>query len=228
MNLKQQAAARASEYIRNGMVLGLGSGSTVAFLLEIIGQKLRAGALRDISGVPTSEGTAAQARQQGIPLTALSEHPALDLAIDGADEVDPDLNLIKGLGGALIREKIVEIHARQFIVIVDDSKLVPKLGTRGPLPVEVIPFGWEATARWLEKSLGCTPRLRRNGEAPFVSDNHNYILDCTFPQGIDAPAGVAQALDQRPGVVGHGLFLDMATKVVVASPEGIRELVRPA
>jgi ribose 5-phosphate isomerase A len=151
----------------------------------------------------------------------------LDLAIDGADEVDPDLNLIKGLGGALLREKIVEMAARRFVIVVDESKLVERLGTRGPLPVEVTQFAWEVHARWLA-SLGCHAELRcEAGGAPYVTDNGNYIVHCTFPAGIPDPAALARTLIERPGIVEHGLFLGMATDVVVAGPNGIRLMARP-
>ncbi|MFQ5610622.1 MAG: ribose 5-phosphate isomerase A [Anaerolineae bacterium] len=228
MNLKQQAAAEAVASIRSGMVLGLGSGSTAAYAVETIGHKLRRGELSGILGIPTSEETARQAQAMGIPLTTLAEHPVIDLAIDGADEVDPNLDLIKGLGGALLREKIVEVHARRFIVIVDASKRVAKLGTRAPLPVEVAQFAWEAQAHWLQSRLECSPQLRGRGGQPFVTDNHNFILDCVFPNGIDEPPAVAEILERRPGVVGHGLFLGMATEVIVAADDGVRHLTRPA
>jgi ribose 5-phosphate isomerase A len=163
MNLKYEAANRAVQYVKNGMTLGLGSGSTSAVFVDILGEKLNRGEIRDIVGVPTSEDTARRARELGIPLMKLEDSasspalPALDLAVDGADEVDPQLNLIKGLGRALLREKITEIHARRFIVIVDESKVVSRLG-RGPLPVEIVPFGAEVHVRWLN-SLGCRAEL---------------------------------------------------------------------
>jgi ribose 5-phosphate isomerase A len=224
--LKREAAERAVDFVQSGMVLGLGSGSTANFAIDCIGARLRAGALRDIVGVPTSEATAARARRLGIPLSTLIEQPVLDLVVDGADEVDPELNLIKGLGGALLREKIVEIAARRFVVVVDESKLVARLGTRGPLPVEVTQFAWEVHVRWLA-SLGCRAELRReSGGAPYVTDNANYIVHCTFPAGIPDPAGLARTLIERPGIVEHGLFLGMATDVVVAGSQGIRLMAR--
>jgi ribose 5-phosphate isomerase A len=226
--LKREAAERAVDFVQSGMVLGLGSGSTANFAIDCIGVRHRSGALRDIVGVPTSEATAARARRLGIPLTTLVEHPVLDLVVDGADEVDPELNLIKGLGGALLREKIVEIAARRFVVVVDESKLVDRLGTRGPLPVEVTQFAWEVHARWLA-GLGCRPELRRESSgAPYVTDNGNYIVHCTFPAGIPDPAGLARTLIERPGIVEHGLFLGMATDVVVAGSHGIRLMARPS
>ena len=226
--LKREAAERAVDFVQSGMVLGLGSGSTANFAIDCIGARYQAGTLRDIVGVPTSEATAARARRLGIPLTTLVEHPVLDLVVDGADEVDPGLNLIKGLGGALLREKIVEIAARRFVVVVDESKLVNQLGTRGPLPVEVTQFAWEVHARWLA-GLGCRAELRReSGGAPYVTDNSNYIVHCTFPAGISDPAALARTLIERPGIVEHGLFLGMATDAVVAGSQGIRLLARPA
>jgi ribose 5-phosphate isomerase A len=225
-HLKRLAAERAVDFVESGMVVGLGSGSTSKHVVDVVGERLGAGILHNLVGVPTSEQTAAQAWALGIPLSTLAEHPVLDLAIDGADEVDPHLNLIKGLGGALLREKIVESAARRFVVVVDESKLVEQLGTRGPLPVEVTQFAWQAHAGWLA-SLGCRAELRREGDgAPFVTDNGNYILHCTFPGGIPDPVLLARRLRERPGIVEHGLFLDMATEVVVSAASGVRVLAR--
>ncbi len=225
MDLRQQVAREALNYIHSGMVLGLGSGTTAGYFLEFLGERLRAGQVRDIVAVPTSEQTARRAQALGIPLTTLAEHPCLDLAVDGADEVDPDLNLIKGLGRALLREKIVEIHARQFVVIVDESKLVPRLG-RGPLPVEVATFGAEATVRWLT-TLGCRAELWREEDGvPVVTDNGHYLARCWFSEGIAAPYALARVLADRPGVVEHGLFLGMADTVLVAGMQGVRVLER--
>ena len=223
MNLKQQAARRALGFVGDGMVLGLGTGSTNAHFLNMLGEELQRGALRDIVGVPTSEGTAAHARALGIPLSTLADHPRLDLVVDGADEVDPNLDLIKGLGRALLREKIVEIHADLFVVVVDESKLVERLGS-GPLPVEVLPFGVEAHIRWLN-TLGCRAALRREEDGSLtISDNGNYFALCNFPEGIADPHALARTLADRPGIVEHGLFLDMATAVVVAGAAGVRLL----
>jgi ribose 5-phosphate isomerase A len=226
MNLKQEAARRAMDFVRDGMVLGLGSGSTAGFFLEMLGKRLQSGDLQGIQGVPTSQKTAAHARDLGIPLTDLAEHSRLDLVVDGADEVDPQLDLIKGLGHALLREKILEIHAARFLVIVDESKLVERLGTRGPLPVEVVQFQVEAHVRWLG-SLGCRAQLlREEGGSPFVTDNGNYLVHCRFPAGIADPYDLAHRLEGRPGIVEHGLFLDMASMVIVASTAGTRILTR--
>jgi ribose 5-phosphate isomerase A len=223
---KRLAAERAVDFVQSGMVLGLGTGSTNRHVVDIIGERMQSGVLQRIVGVPTSERTAAQARALGIPLTTLIKHPVLDLVIDGADEVDPAFNLIKGLGGALLREKIVEIAAQRFVVVVDESKLVQRLGSRGALPVEVTQFAWEVHARWLE-SLGCRAELRREADGtPYVTDNSNYIIHCTFPAGIPDPFSLARQLIERPGVLEHGLFLGMATDVVVAGKDGVRVLHR--
>lgn len=230
MNLKQLAAARAVEAIQNGMVLGLGTGSTARYAVELIGERLRDGRLSRIVGVPTSSDTERLARQAGIPLTTLREHPVLDLTIDGADEVAPDLTLIKGQGGALLHEKIVARASQQEFIVVDESKLVQVLGTKAPLAVEVIPFGWGTYADALLK-LGCKPVLRmrpQDGQdsAPYVTDEGNYIVDCHFPR-IEDPVALERELNLIPGVVDNGLFVGLATLVIVASPSGIREL-RPA
>jgi ribose 5-phosphate isomerase A len=224
MELKERAAREALTYVKQGMVLGLGSGSTTAIFIELLGEQLKTGALRDVLGVPTSEETAARARELRIPLTTLAEHPLLDLVVDGADEVDPELNLIKGLGRALLREKIVEIHAKRFLVIVDESKLVPRLGCRGPLPVELVRFEAATHVRWLN-TLGCRAELWLSDDGPpIVTDNGHYLARCWFPNGIDDAYALARTLNERPGIVEHGLFLDMATSVIVAGVEGTRVL----
>jgi len=226
MNLKEQAARRALAFVRSGMVLGLGTGSTTAYFIDLLGAELQAGALRDIVAVPTSEGTATRARALGIPLTSLAVHSHLDLAVDGADEVDPDLNLIKGLGRALLREKVVEVHADRLLIVVDESKLVPRLGSHCPLPVEVLPFSIEAHLRWLS-AQGCRPELRREADGSLVvTDNGNYLADCWFVSGIADPYALARTLADRPGILEHGLFLDMTHAVIVAGPSGTRLLER--
>jgi ribose 5-phosphate isomerase A len=225
MDLKRQAARQALNYIRSGMVLGLGTGSTTSLFIDMLAERLRTGELRDIVGVPTSRRTAEHAGSRGIPLVTLAEHAYLDLAVDGADEVDPKLDLVKGLGRALLWEKIVEVHARHFIVVVDESKIVSRLG-RGPLPVEIVPFGAEAHVRWL-KTLGCRAELWLDADdVPIVTDNGNYLVRCWFADGISDPHTLAHALAERPGIVEHGLFLDMATMVIVASAEGTHVLER--
>jgi ribose 5-phosphate isomerase A len=223
--LKKKAAEQAVEQVEDGMVLALGTGSTAKYATIKIGELWKAGALANIVGVPTSEGTASLARDYDIPLAALDEYDRIDLAIDGADEVDPNLDLIKGLGGALLREKMIEAIVEHFIVVVDETKIVEKLGTRSPVPVEVTRFAWKAHARWLE-GLGCTPELRGGGAEPYITDNGNYIIDCTFPDGVDDPAALAVTLRSRPGILEHGLFLNMADEVIVAEATGTRVLRR--
>lgn len=206
------------------MRLGLGTGSTADQLLDALGEALSTGALEDVAGVPTSERTAERARRAGIPLVSLEDCPELDLAIDGADEFDPDLELIKGLGGALLREKMIAQAARAFLVMVDDSKRVGRLGEKAPLPVEVVPFMVRAHEPFL-RALGADPVLRRSGDgAPFRTDNGNLILDCRFAQGIADPAGLERVLQRRAGVVESGLFVGMTTEVHVAGPDGVRIL----
>lgn len=221
--LKQQAAEHTLRFIESGMRLGLGTGSTVYFVLRHLGEQIRQGALRDVVGVPTSRGTARLAQEFGIPLTTLEEHPHLDLTIDGADEVDPNLNLIKGMGGALLREKIVATASQRLIIVVDDRKLVSRLGTRSPLPVEVDPFGWRTLLPFLE-DLGARAELRRTVHGgPAITDGGHYILDCQF-DGIEDPYDLEVTLNNRPGILENGLFLNMADMVVVASSEGVRVL----
>jgi ribose 5-phosphate isomerase A len=219
---KQQAADSAVAYVQSGMVVGLGAGSTAILATRRIGQLLREGRLRDIVGVPCSSAIEAEARALGIPIT-LEPPGAVDLTIDGADEVDPELNLIKGGGGALLHEKIVAQASRREVIIVDESKLSPALGTHWALPVEVIPFGWHAQRRFLE-SLGArvTVRQQRDG-TPFRTDQGNLILDCTFGP-IQQPKELAAKLDARTGIVEHGLFLGLATEVIVAGADGVRHL----
>ncbi|MGB7116210.1 MAG: ribose-5-phosphate isomerase RpiA [Anaerolineales bacterium] len=226
MNLKQGAAKIALGYVRSGMMIGLGTGSTTRFFIDMLGEEIQKGSLSGIQAVPTSDATAEQARLLGIPLTTLSENSQLDLAVDGADEVDPKLNLIKGLGGALLREKVVEIHARKFIVVVDESKIVPRLGVRGPLPVEIIPFEAHAHVAWLN-TLECQAKLLLEEDgSPVGTDNGNYLAYCWFSDGIPDPYMLARTLADRPGIVEHGLFLGMADTVVVAEVDGIKILER--
>jgi ribose 5-phosphate isomerase A len=225
MNFKQQAASFALDFVQDGMILGLGSGSTNAYFIEMLGERVQSGELLHILGVPTSEKTAERARQLGIPLTTLFANPEIDLAVDGADEVDSRLNLIKGLGRALLREKIVESHARRFVVIADEAKIVTRLG-HGPLPVEVVQFEAGVHVRWLN-TLGCRAELWLEDDgSPIVTDNHNFLVRCWFEGGILDPYTLARQLADRPGIVEHGLFLDMASEAVVAGVEGIRILGR--
>ena len=226
MNPKQAAAERGASLVQSGMGLGLGSGTTSALMVQAIGRKLREGTLRDIVGVPSSSAIAAVARESGIPLATLDERPALDLNLDGADEVDPNLDLIKGLGGALLWEKIVATAAREVVILVDDSKLVSRLGTKAPLPVEVVPFGWKCHLAFIV-SLGGAPTLRLEPDGkPFVTDEGNYILHCRFEGGIADPAGLEAKLLGRAGIVGTGLFLGVAHRVIVGKPDGVEVLTR--
>jgi ribose 5-phosphate isomerase A len=215
--IKRQVAAQAANLVEDGMVVGLGSGTTAALMVQALGERVRTGL--HIIGVPTSEATASLARSLNIPLATLEDQPGIDLDIDGADEVDPDLNLTKGLGGALLREKIVAAASRRLTIIVDAGKLVERLGSHAPLPVEIIPFGWRATQQALA-DLGATPALRRQGDAPFVTDGSHYILDCRFPPSADLPA-LAPAIKALTGVVDHGLFLGMASLVIVGYPDHV-------
>jgi ribose 5-phosphate isomerase A len=222
--LKQAAAARALDFVENGMVLGLGTGSTAAFFVEQLAGRVAQGLA--VKAIATSERTATQARRLGIPLTDFAEHRQIDLAIDGADEVQRStLDLIKGRGGALLREKIVAAASRLFVVIVDGDKLVDRLGTTGPLPVEVVQFGWQATEAAL-KELGARTELRRavSGKT-FVTDGGNFILDCQFGPIAD-PADTERRINSIIGVVENGLFVGRSSAVVVASPEGMKVLTR--
>lgn len=221
---KKLAGIRAAEGIRPGMVLGLGSGSTVAFFLDALGSRYAAGELPGIVGVPTSLDTETRAGRLGIPLTTLEEARALDVTVDGADEVAPNFDLIKGLGGALLREKMVAQASRDMIIIVDEGKVVRQLGTRSPLPVEVVPFGWRGHLPFLEE-LGANPTIRELSPGhPYVTDNGNYILDCRFPSGIADPPALDRALAARAGILESGLFLKLAREVLVGGPEGVRSL----
>ncbi len=220
LNLKKMAGEKAAEYVQNGMALGLGTGSTVRYFVERLGELVGEGL--DVVGVPTSKRTEDLARQVGVPLTTLQETPALDLAVDGADEVDPNLNLIKGMGGALLREKIVASSCKEFIVIADDSKLVHKLGTKSPLPVEITQFGWTSVKEWISK-LGCVPNLRIVEGSPYLTDNQNYLLECEF-KWIDDPHELDEKLHGLPGVVETGLFLNIACRAIIGKESGVQEI----
>lgn len=221
---KQQAAERAVEFIQPGMVIGLGSGSTAIFAIRRIAKLRQEGRLNDIVGVATSNPVRKEAQQLGIPMVAEEMERTIDLTIDGADEVDPDLNLIKGGGGALLREKIVAQNSRRVIIVCDDSKFSPKLGTRRAVSVEVLFFGWHSQLRYLE-SLAPRVVVRQNADGSrFVTDSGNMILDCRFGP-ITNPTELASALSGRAGIIEHGLFLGLATDVIVAGKEGIRHLV---
>jgi ribose 5-phosphate isomerase A len=219
---KRLAARAAAAEAKSGMRLGLGTGSTARYATEAIGEAYAQGRLRDIVCVPTSTQTEKQARALGLPLLdwKTSREP-LDLAIDGADEVDPHGQLIKGGGGALLREKAVERRARRLVIVVDPAKLSPRLGVRFALPVEVTQAAWRAEAEFL-RDLGAEPALRGGDTQPFVTDNGNYVVDARFAGGIAAPFDLARALEARGGVQAHGLFLDMATDLVVGESAGAR------
>ena len=208
------------------MILGLGTGSTVAYFLDALGARYSDGELPGIIGVPTSDRTESRAMELNIPLTTLEKAGTLDLTVDGADEVAPNFDLIKGLGGALLREKMIAQATRKLVIIVDEGKVVSKLGTRSPVPVEVLPFGWRSHLPFLEK-LGATPELRAGADGkPYRTDNGNYILDCHFPEGIPDPGALDGALAARAGVLESGLFLGMAKEVVVGGRGGV-EVLRP-
>jgi ribose 5-phosphate isomerase A len=220
--LKIAAAESAVAQVTEGMVVGLGSGSTAAFAVSALGRRVREGL--HIAGIPTSERTAAQARELGIPLTTLSEQPRIDITIDGADEVEENnLNLIKGHGGALLREKIVATSSQRLLIIIHDSKLVKHLGVSYPVPAEVVPFGWQNTARHLA-DLGTRPSLRKNPDGePYRSDGGNYILDCSFEPTLSIES-LADRLDHVVGLVEHGFFIGVTSQVHVAGPGGVRVL----
>lgn len=221
--LKQRAAEEAVARVESGMVLGLGTGSTATFAARALARRLQEGSLHDIVGIPTSLAIENEARRLGLPLSDLDAHPVLDLTIDGADEVDPGLNLIKGGGGALLREKIVAQASRREIIIVDQGKLSDRLGRRWAVPVEVVPFGWRATARQLE-SLGARVVLRLDAEGTaFKTDQDNLILDCNFGP-IAEPAALAASLCALAGVVEHGLFVGLASLVIAAGEDGVKFL----
>jgi ribose 5-phosphate isomerase A len=222
---KKEAAEAAAKLVENGMVVGLGTGSTAAFLVTELGRRVAEEGLR-FTGIPTSERTGEQARSLDIPLTSFAEHPRIDLTIDGADEVElGTLYLIKGHGGALLREKIVAATSKRMAVMVDESKLVKRLGSTFSVPVEVVPFGWQATEQKL-RDLGAKPSVRPGVDGkPYVTDGGHYILDCAFGP-MPNPKKVARDLDEVVGVVEHGLFLGLAQQVFVGGPKGVRILTR--
>ncbi|KAL9456861.1 hypothetical protein AB3S75_005983 [Citrus x aurantiifolia] len=223
--LKKIAAYKAVEFVESGMVLGLGTGSTAKHAVDRIGELLRQGKLTNIVGIPTSKKTHEQAVSLGIPLSDLDSYPVVDLAIDGADEVDPFMNLVKGRGGSLLREKMVEGACKKFVVIVDESKLVPHLGGSGlAMPVEVVPYCWKFTAKRLQdlfEDCGCVAKLRTTGDQPFVTDNGNYVIDLYLKKDIGDLKVASDNILRLAGVVEHGMFLDMATTVIVASELGV-------
>lgn len=241
LQLKQEAARRAADLVQSGMAVGLGEGSTAVWAVRRIGELVQAGKLVNIVGVAASLRMEAEAHRLGIALTTLGAHPVVDLTIDGADEVDPQLDLIKGGGGALLREKIIAQATRREVIVVDESKLVPALGTHWGIPVEVIPFGWRSQYDYLS-ALGAQVAPRpaganlKAGERPatgpdtplevlYRTDQGNIILDCHFGP-IHDPAALAERIKRRTGVVEHGLFLGLAQDVIVAGPGGVRHIQR--
>jgi ribose 5-phosphate isomerase A len=224
---KREAAQRALELVTPGMRLGLGSGSTARHFVDLVGEKVKAGL--NVRCVATSEGTASQAKALGVSLATLDEIPELDLTVDGADEIDPKLRLIKGGGGALLREKIVASASKRMVVIADSAKLVSRLGAF-PLPIEVVPFGLAATRRHIERAfakLGLNGPIRlRGGSSPFVTDSGHYILDCSLG-AIAEPEALSQVLSPIPGVVEHGLFIRLARAAIIAGAEGVEVLGDP-
>ncbi|KAL8248533.1 hypothetical protein R6Q59_005401 [Mikania micrantha] len=226
-DLKKIAAYKAVEFVESGMVLGLGTGSTAKHAIDRIGELLRQGKLSNIVGIPTSTKTHEQALALNIPLSDIDTHPVLDLAIDGADEVDPDMNLVKGRGGSLLREKMIEGCCKKFVVIVDESKLVNYIGgSELAMPVEIVPFCWKFTAQKLQslfEDSGCVAKLRvspENGK-PYVTDNGNFIVDLYFKKDIGDLRAAGDAILRLAGVVEHGMFIDMATTLIVAGELGV-------
>ncbi|KAL8035046.1 hypothetical protein ABFX02_12G071900 [Erythranthe guttata] len=224
-DLKKIAAYKAVEHVRSGMVVGLGTGSTAKHAVDRIAQLLKQGKLKDIVGIPTSMKTHEQAVSLGIPLSDLDSHPVIDLAIDGADEVDPNLNLVKGRGGSLLREKMVESASKKFVVIVDESKMVDYVGgSRLAMPVEVIPFCWNHSLKRLVDSFGCVGELRMSvgcTDKAYVTDNGNYIIDLYFEKDIGDLNEASDRILRLPGIVEHGMFVGLATSVIVAGVDGV-------
>jgi ribose 5-phosphate isomerase A len=221
---KERAAGRALEAVSSGQVIGLGTGSTAKFVIEGLGRLVREGL--SIKGVPTSIATERMARELGIPLVDLNEAGVIDITLDGADEVDPDFNMIKGGGGALTREKLVAQASTKRIMLIDESKIVARLGQSRPLPVEVLPFAWTLSARMLS-DLRCVPSLRKQGEKPFVTDNGNYILDCEFGPIEDAPV-LETKIKLLPGVIECGLFIGIADTLIIGFNDRVEVRERKA
>ena len=223
---KQAAGELAASWVESGMVVGLGTGSTAVHTIRAIGARIEAGELREVVGIPTSRASEAEAIVRNVPLTTLAEHPVVDLTIDGADEVDGALDLIKGAGGALWREKMVAQASVREVIVVDHTKPSPQLGTHSAVPVEVAQFGWRPEADYLD-DLGAEVVVRRGADgAEFVTDEGNWILDCTFGP-IGDPTRLAARLDRRAGIVEHGLFQGLATDLLVAGPGGVEHRTRP-
>jgi ribose 5-phosphate isomerase A len=219
---KREAAEAACQLVEDGMVVGLGSGSTAAFFVAALGRRIAEQRLR-IVGIPTSEQTAQQARELKIPLATFAEQSAIDLTVDGADEIQPGtLFLIKGHGGALLREKIVASISKRMAVVADETKVVERLGSSFSVPVEIVPFGWEATERKL-RNLNANPSLRMAGQKPFITDGGHYIMNCAFGP-MDDPKEIGNQLDHVVGVVEHGLFINFATEARIAGRDGVKIL----
>jgi ribose 5-phosphate isomerase A len=220
--MKRLAGEKAVEYVEEGMILGLGTGSTVEHTIKKLGELVQNGL--HIQGIPTSHRTKKLAMSLNIPLLELDEHVIINLTIDGADEVDSELNLIKGGGGALTREKMIAYHSQKEIIVIDESKVVKRLGVDHSLPIEVVKYGWKATKKALE-DLGCTAELRTITGEPYITDNQNYIIDCDFGR-IDEPDALERELNMIPGIVENGLFIALVDEVIVGSKQGIMSLER--
>jgi ribose 5-phosphate isomerase A len=223
MSPKQRVGEACISHLRDGMIVGLGTGSTADYFLQSLAAAIKSGQLKNIRGIPTSRKSEQRALHLGIPLTTLAESPVIDVTIDGADEIAPGLMLIKGLGGALLREKIVAQNSTTMIVIADSGKESEQLGKKSPLPIEVVQFAHEAQERYL-RSLGSDPTLRRGTDGSvFVTDNGNYIYDCRFATAIADPAKLQDQLCDRAGIVETGLFLGIAKRALIADESGVRE-----
>jgi ribose 5-phosphate isomerase A len=223
--LKKKAAAHAVGLIASGMVVGLGHGSTAIHAVHFLAERLKSGEIKNVLGIPCSLQVEEEALQCGMPLTTFEKHPLMDITIDGADEVDIELNLIKGGGGALLREKIVAQASRRVVIVLDESKCSPFLGKQRHVPVEIVPFGWNTHVFFLE-SLGAKVRIRRNADKSlYHTDQGNLIADCNFNEILN-PRELAAIIKTHAGVVEHGLFLDLATDVVIAGAGGVRHLKR--
>ncbi len=220
---KQQAGTTAAKLVEDGMVIGLGTGSTASYLIYALAQRILSG-LRIVGAVPSSNVTKELAGNLNIPITDLDTYPELDLYIDGADEIDPQLRLLKGAGGALLREKIVASSARRFIVVADITKKVTQLGHQFPLPVEVIPLAVTPISKRIS-TLGANVKIRQLAGQPFVTDNQNFIVDCTFPTGIANPEELDDQLHSIVGVVETGLFLHMAERALIGGPDGVQNII---
>lgn len=223
---KQLAADHAATYVQSGMVIGLGTGATATLFVRRLAERIANGELTNLVGIPTSSQIETEAKRLKFPLTTLDDQPVIDLTVDGADEVDPHFNLIKGGGGALLREKLVAQASKREVIIVDEAKLSPLLGTKWHVPIEVIPFGWRTQVAYLT-ALGAKVVLRSGKDGtPFITDQGNYILDSHFGQIAD-PVALAHTLKQRVGIVEHGLFINLVQEVIVGTSTGVRILTLP-